>query len=181
MKNSMLIPCMDWVDRLAVRNSDDLSYSQRVALHEHTAACSACASAQSTYQAIGSCICNLPAVEPLAGLSGELLQHVERSGAHKERAASMFAGMLTWLESLAVAFARFLQRNRYVSSGNDYFYAVRGGSGFLLWKYKKSSVLFSAAAIKDGVAYLTLFDAQVFLFASTLRSRLSGSAFLWKE
>lgn len=181
MKNSILTPCADWVERLAVRNSDDLSYAQRVALHEHLASCSACATAHSTYQGIGNCICNLPAVEALAGLPYELLQGVERATSRKERAACMFSGILTWLKSLPVLFTRFLNRVNYVSSDNRHFYALREDSGFQLWRYRKSSVFFSSAAVKDGVAYLTLFDAQVFLFASALRLRLSSYSLLWKE
>ncbi len=55
MKNSMLMPCTDRVEKLAVRNSDDLSYSQRVALNEHLASCAACASAHSDAVEVSIC------------------------------------------------------------------------------------------------------------------------------
>src|SRR5438067_849632 len=138
MKNSMRIPCTDWVEKLAIRNSDDLSCSQRVALNEHLASCSACASAHSTYQVIAGRICSLPAVEPLASLPYGLLQHVERSTSLKEQLASVVSGILIWLRSLSAAFIHCLQRVDYVSD-NHYCYALRADSHFLVWKYKKNN------------------------------------------
>lgn len=178
MKNLMRMPCADWVEKLAVRNSDDLSYSQRVALNEHLASCSTCASAHSTYQAIAGRICGLPAVEPLTSLPYGLLQHVERPISHKEQLVAMFSGILIWLRSLSAAFIHFLQRVDYVSDNHN-CYALRADSHFLVWKYKKSNVFFSSAAIKNGVPYVTPFDAQVFLLGSRLR--LFGDSFLWRQ
>jgi len=42
MKNSMLMPCAAWVEKLAVKYPDDLSFADRVALNEHLASYSAC-------------------------------------------------------------------------------------------------------------------------------------------
>jgi len=178
MKNSMCMPCTDWVEKLAIRNSDDLSYSQRVALNEHLASCSACASSHSAHQAIAGRICSLPAVEPLASLPYELLQHVERSVSRREQFACMFSGILIWLRSLSAASIHFLQRVDYASD-NHYCYALRADSHFLVWRYKKSNVFFSSAAMKNGVPYVTSFDAQVFLLGSRLR--LFSDSFLWRQ
>src|SRR2546421_6619471 len=177
MKNSMRMPCTNWVEKLAVRNSDDLSYSQRVALNEHLASCAACASAHSAYQVIAGHICSLPAAEPLASLPYELLQHMERSASRKEQLACVFSAILMRLKSLSAAFTRLLQRVNYASD-THYCYALRDDSRFLLWKYKKSNVFFSSGAVKNGVAYVTPFDAEVFLLGSRLR--LSGDSFLWR-
>lgn len=178
MKNSMLMPCTDWVERLAIRNSDDLSYSQRVALNEHLASCTACASAHSAYQVIADHISSLPAVKPLADLPYELLANTERFITPKERVTCIFSSILTWLKSLSVTLTHFLKRVDYVSDGH-YCYALRDDSGFLLWRYKKSSVFFSSASVMNGVTYVTSFDAQVLFLGSRLR--LFGNSFLWRQ
>lgn len=178
MKNSMLMPCVNWVDKLALRNPDDLSYSQRIALNEHLASCPACASAHSACQVVAGHICSLPAVEPLTNLPYELLADAKRSITRKERIICMFSSILTWLRSLPVAFTHFLQRVDYVSD-SQYCYALRDDSGFLLWRYKKSNVFFSSLAVKNGVTYVTSFDAQVFLVGSRLRP--FGNSFLWRQ
>src|SRR5437660_2186638 len=103
MKNSMLVPCVNWAEKLAVSNPDDLSYSQRVALNEHLASCTACASAHSAYQIIANHISSLPAVEPLADLPYELLADTERYTTPKEWITCIFSSILAWLKSLPVA------------------------------------------------------------------------------
>lgn len=178
MKNSMLMPCTDWVEKLGARNPDDLSYTQRIALNEHLASCSACASAHSAYQEIASHICNLPAVKPLPNLPYELFTDAKRSNTRKERITCMFSSILAWLKSLPVSLTRFLQRVNYVSDSH-YCYALRDDSGFLLWRYKKSNVFFSSVAVKNGIPYVTSFDAQVFLVGSRLRP--FGNSFLWRQ
>src|SRR5438105_15834544 len=125
MKNSMLVPCMNWAENLAVSNPDDLSYSQRVALNEypddlsysqrvalneHLASCSTCATAHTIHQVIRMRISSLPAVEPLANLPYELLADAERSITRKERVACLLSSIFAWLKSLPVAFTHFLQR-----------------------------------------------------------------------
>src|SRR5437764_302383 len=177
MNNSMLVPCVNWAEKLAVSNPDDLSYSQRVALNEHLASCSACATAHAIHQVIRMRISSLPPVEPLANLPYELLADVERSITRKERVTRIFSSIFTWLKSLPVACTHLLQRVDYVSD-NHYCYALRDESGFLLWKYKKSNVFFSSPAVKDGVTYVTPFDAEVFLLGSRLRPL--GNSFLWR-
>ena len=172
------MPCTDWVEKLAISNSDDLSYSQRIALNEHLASCPACATAHSAYQIIAGHISSLPAVEPLANLPYRLLADVERSITLKERLICMFSSILIRLKSLPVALTHFLQRVDYVSDSH-YCYALRDDSGFLLWKYKKTSVFFSCPAVKNGAAYVTPFDAQVFLLGSRLRP--FGNSFLWRQ
>src|SRR5207248_9914008 len=97
MKNSMLVPCVNWAEKLAVSNPDDLSYSQRVALNEHLALCSACATAHAIHQLIRMRISNLPAVEPLVNLPYELLAGAERSITRKERVTLLLSSILAWL------------------------------------------------------------------------------------
>src|SRR5437588_4279278 len=157
MKNSMLVPCLNWAEILAVSNPDDLSYSQRVALNERLASCSACATAHAIHQVIRMGISSLPTVEPLANLPYELLAGTERSITRKERVTCLLSSILARLKSLPVAFTHFLQRVDYVSD-NQYCYALRDDSGFLLWKYKKSNVFFSSVALENAVTYVCHLD-----------------------
>ena len=179
MKTASLTPCTNWVERLSVRNYDELSYADSVALHEHLAMCSSCATAYSAYQSIGNHINSLSPVTPLDGLPYELLQlqHAESSLSSKERLAAMFRCIAIHLVSLFAIFTLFLQKVDYVSD-THYCYALRDTSGFLLWRYKKSDVFFSSPSIKDGIAYMRASDAPLFQFAA--RVRPCGSSFLWK-
>jgi hypothetical protein len=174
----MLMPCADWVEKLVFSNSDDLTYSQRIALNEHLASCPACATAYSAYRVIAEHISSLPAVEPLVNLPYDLLADAERSINRKEQIICMSSSILTWLKSLMMALTHLLLRVSYVSDSH-YCYALRDDSGFLLWKYKKTNVFFSCPAVKDGAAYVTPFDAQVFLLGSRLR--IFGNSFLWRQ
>ena len=226
MKNSMLMPCAGWVEKLAVKYPDDLSFADRVALNEHLASCPACDTIHSAYQAMGGRIFNLPPVEPLSRLPYELLQRERRSAPRVEQLETKAPGILLWLKSLPeimlvrplrqltpvksgllqqaakmgstllsvvhsctnglnvlvrihAALTHLHQRAIYVSSDDHHFYALRNDTSSILWKYKKSDVFFSSPAVKNGVAYLTSFDAQMFLFRAGLRP--CGDSFLWKE
>src|ERR1700730_9961647 len=99
MKDSTLVPCSNWSEKLATRFQDDLSYVDRVALNEHLALCPKCAAVYSFYRVIGSQISDLPAVEPLPGLPFHLMQHMERSASYKKR---FEPAVLTWLKSLPI-------------------------------------------------------------------------------
>jgi hypothetical protein len=177
MTNAALTPCSNWVERLAIRNHDDLSYADCMALNEHLALCSACATAHAAYQLLGYRIGSLSAVTPLESLPLALLQQPERSVSRIEQALTIFSRALMWLQSLFVTFTMFFQRVHY-RSDNRYCYALRNNSDFLLWKYKKSETFFSAPGMKNGVAYTTLFDSTLFLFAA--RVRPCSDSFLWK-
>lgn len=189
MKNSMLMPCAGWVEKLAIKYPDDLSYAERVALNVHLASCSTCAVIHSSYQAIGMRISNLPPVEPLPGLPYELLQQlapvksgllqqVARIGMTIQSVVQSNTHWLGLLEKIHAAFDHLHQRVIYVSSDNHHLYAFRNDNSSILWSYKKSQVFFSSPAVKDGVAYLTSFDAQMFLFRARIRP--CGDSFLWK-
>lgn len=177
MKNASLMPCTNWVEKLAIRNYDDLSYADCMALNEHLTLCSACAAAHAAYQLLGHHIGNLPAVTPLESLPHALLQQTKSSASRIEQAVAVFSGTLMRLQSLFVAFTLCFQKVHY-SSDSRYCYALCDKSGFLLWKYKKSDIFFSAPAVKNGIAYTTLFDSTLFLF--TARVRPCSDSFLWK-
>lgn len=226
MKNSMLMPCADWVEKLAVKYPDDLSFADRVALNEHLASCPACDTIHSAYQTMGGRIFNLPPVEPLSGLPYELLQRERRSTPRVGQLETTAPGILLWLKSLPeimlvrplrqltpvksgllqqaakmgtrllsvvhsctngvnvlerihAALTHLHQRAIYVSSDDHHFYALRNDTSSILWKYKKSDVFFSSPTVKNGVAYLTSFNAQMFLFSAQWRA--GGNSFLWKE
>jgi hypothetical protein len=179
MKNSMLRPCADWVERLAVRYPDDLSYVERVALNEHLASCPTCAAIHSAYQVMGARIYSLPPVEPLPAFPYRLLQREQCSAPYVEQLGTMSPGILFRLKSFSEKiYNHFHQRVIYVSSDDHQLYAIRNGNSSILWKYKNSQVFFSSPAVKNGVAYLTSFDAQIFLFRA--RVRPCGDSLLWR-
>ena len=185
MKTASLTPCTNWITKLATTHHDELSYTERIALHEHLAMCSSCATAHAAYQNIGNLINSLSLVTPtitssstpLDSFPHEFLQRRDRSISHKERIRANLTGKLTHLKSLLVTFTLFLQRVDYASD-NHYCYALRDTSGFLLWRYKKSDVFFSSPAVKDGTPYIRASDAPLFQFAA--RVRPCSSSFLWK-
>jgi len=177
MNSALLTPCADWVERLVMRNHDDLSYADRVALHEHLALCSACATAHANYQLIGNHLFQLTAVAPLEKHPYVIRQQAQRTPSRQASIAIVCSGILRRLQSLLVAFIFSLQKANYASD-THYCYALQESSGFLRWKYKKSEVFFSAPAIKNGIAYATPFDSTLFLFAAQVKP--SGSSFLWK-
>src|SRR5437660_6214181 len=118
MKNPMLMPCAGWVEKLAVKYPDDLSFADRVALNEHLASCPACDTIHSAYQAMGGCICNLPPVEPLSRLPYELLQCEKRSAPRVEQLETTAPGILLWLKSLSeIMLVRPLRQLTPVKSG----------------------------------------------------------------
>lgn len=202
MKDSLPMPCTDWMPKLAAKYPDDLSYADRIALKQHLVSCPACASVYSAYQAIGTRLSNLPPVEPMAALPYHLLQREECAVGHKSAVESALLSLVACLKSLpeavlsicvsVVGYVNVFQKLQavlkpltrgtvYAGSGNHYLYALQGDSGSLLWQYKKSAVFFSSPSVKDGVAYLTSFDAQIFRFANILRLRPWGDSFLWRQ
>jgi PQQ enzyme repeat len=102
MKDTMLMPCSDWSDKLAVRKPEDLSPSARLALNEHMEICPACASVYSAYHFMELSICNLPLVEPLPGLPEELLR-LEESSVIIEELELLPSEILRWPKYLLVA------------------------------------------------------------------------------
>ncbi len=191
MKDSTFAPCANWADKLATRYQDDLSYAERVALNQHLVSCPTCAAVYAAYRVIGTQISDLPVVEPLPDLPFHLIQHMERSVSYKRR---FEPAILTWCKSLSTARLHgvlnrlvqtiatpFHQRVRYATTGNHSFYALQSNDGPLLWQYKKSTVFFSASSMKNGVAFLSLFDSQIFLFATIMHLRPCNNSFLWKN
>lgn len=85
MKNSFLVPCARWAEKLATKYQDDLPYYERLALRNHLLSCTACAAAYASYQEIGMKISCLPGVEPLSSLPLHLLQREEHLFAFQRR------------------------------------------------------------------------------------------------
>lgn len=69
MSNATPVPCTRWAEKLAGTHPGDLSPSDRAALNAHLATCPGCATVFADYRAMDAHILNLPAVEPLSGLS----------------------------------------------------------------------------------------------------------------
>ena len=65
MKDSFLVPCARWAEKLATKYQDDLPYYERLALRNHLLSCTACAAAYASYQEIGMKLSCLPGVEYL--------------------------------------------------------------------------------------------------------------------
>jgi hypothetical protein len=121
----------------------------------------------------------LPPVEPLPAFPYRLLQREQCSAPYVEQLGTMSPGILFRLKSFSEKiYNHFHQRVIYVSSDDHQLYAFRNGNSSILWKYKNSQVFFSSPAVKNGVAYLTSFDAQIFLFRA--RVRPCGDSFLWR-
>ena len=85
MKDSFLVPCARWAEKLATQYQDDLPYYERLALRNHLLSCTACAAAYASYQEIGMKISCLPGVEPLSSLPLHLLQREEHLFAFQRR------------------------------------------------------------------------------------------------
>lgn len=85
MKDSFLVPCARWAEKLATKYQDDLPYYERLALRNHLLSCTACAAAYASYQEIGMKISCLPGVEPLSSLPLHLLQREEHLFAFQRR------------------------------------------------------------------------------------------------
>ena len=209
MKSSMIVPCADWVEKLAARHPDDLSHSDHIALNEHLASCPTCASIHSAYHCLQARIQSLPAVQPLPHLPHELLEERSKSSsmspsltpvgilAHYVQGLSQHVALtsmkilsvirscLHWLqipERLHAILTHLPQQAIYASSSDHYFYALQGNTGCALWKYKRSDVFFSAPAVKNGLPYLSRFDSQIFMFSlKPFGVRPTSPSFLWKH
>src|SRR5436309_2190110 len=61
MKDEILMPCIEWAEKLAARHPEDISPSDRIALNKHIATCKACAAVHAAYHAMEISVRALPA------------------------------------------------------------------------------------------------------------------------
>jgi hypothetical protein len=103
MKESFLVPCARWAEKLATKYQDDLPYYERLAIRNHLLSCTACAAAYAFYQEIGMKLSCLAEVEPLSSLPSHLLQREEHVFAFQRRSelASSYSRM--WRQSIMEA------------------------------------------------------------------------------
>lgn len=156
MIESIPTPCTDWAQRLAARHQDDLSPADHAALKQHLACCQACAKVYAAYHAMEACICSLPGIKPLPGLSFQLPQPVRKVAAAKAGPSlqllvtmgwamlcSLFSriswsgfyqNLQTWI---LIALTRFPRKIMYISTDSHYLYAMRSDSGFFLWRQER--------------------------------------------
>ena len=100
MKDSFLVPCAGWAEKLAMKYQDDLPYYERLALRNHLLACSACAAAYVYYQEIGRQINSLPDVESLSSLPMHLLQREEHLFAFQWQSELASSNSRMWRQSI---------------------------------------------------------------------------------
>ena len=50
----------------------------------------------------------------------------------------------------------------YIGSGDDYVYALKAGSGVLLWKYRAQNGIFSSLAVAEGMVYVVAYDDDLY-------------------
>jgi anti-sigma factor RsiW len=168
-------PCTDWVQKLSARHPDDLSPSDRIALHEHLASCRACTEVHTSYQTMEAGIRSLLSSKPVPVSSHQFLQ-LERKAAPVSGFSlpgiislvlSAFSSLLikiswsrlyqelhTWV---LIAFAHFPQRVAYMSSNSHHTYAIRSGSGFILWqqeRYYQHDLISTAPVRWSGMCYI---------------------------
>src|SRR5258708_24383209 len=82
MKEVITMPCADWSQRLAARHRNDLSFTERLALNDHLAACQACTEVYTNYNTLESRIRSLPAIKPLPAVSYRALQLQKDAAGH---------------------------------------------------------------------------------------------------
>ncbi len=187
MIESIPMPCIDWVQKLAARHCDDLSPSDRHALKEHLASCQACARVHAAYNLMEAGIRGLPVIKPLPALSYQRPQVKRVTAAPKLRpslhlpitiglaALSSLFISISWsrfyqtLHTWALIFlAHFQNKIAYVNSDSHYLHAVRSASGFFLWTQKRyyrrelvSSLppgRYGIYSYGSGVAYAMMLD-----------------------
>jgi Putative zinc-finger len=132
----------------------DLTHSERIALKEHLAMCSACYEVHMDYQTLEASIRSLLVCEEAAFISQPRSQRVRRSPRSEiilpdilSLSLSMFASLIVsiylsniylklhyWLLLIPSLFSRKIA---YVTSSNHYLYAIRSESGFMVWQQKR--------------------------------------------
>ena len=151
----MRLPCTDWVQKLSARHQDDLSPSDRRALHEHLALCGACNEVYSAYRTLEASIRRLTTIQPIPEFSYEPLQPIRKpSAATSILSLPSLLPILTTLSSLysriswsllfqtiqtwiLVILSKFPIKITYASSSNRFLYVMRSDSGYFLWKHKR--------------------------------------------
>ena len=175
MIKSNLTPCMDWALKLSARHPDDLSSSDRLALEEHLLCCHACAEVHTAYQKMEIGIRSLLVSTPAPVLPPQHLQFAKKARIESRISlpdpitlllsafsslfiliswSSFFHIIHTWLLTVLVHLPRNIA---YVSSNNHFTYAIRSGSGFALWRQKRSQRhnLIPTVTIQwNGVGYI---------------------------
>jgi hypothetical protein len=149
-------PCTDWAQKLSARHPDDLSLSDRLALNEHLALCQACTKVHTAYQTMEAGIRSLLVSTPAPVLSSQRSQLAKKVAPESRISLpglitlvlSVFSSlfiMISWSSFFQIvhtwvltALAHFPQKVAYVSSNKHYMYAIRSGSGFILWQQKRS-------------------------------------------
>ena len=153
---SMHRPCADWVQKLAARHSDDLSSSDRRALHEHLALCEACNAIYAMYRVLDAKISCAAMKRPIPEFSYEPLRPLKKPSMHTSTLSLQTLPLLflATLSSLSLkiswspffqaihawmllALSRFPSRITCASAGNHSLYVIRSDSGYFLWKQKR--------------------------------------------
>ncbi len=174
MIKSNLLPCTDWVQKLAARNLDDLSLTERSALNEHLALCRACNEVHTAYQTLEKGFLNLLSSKPAPVFSLQLPRQESKAIPKLELSVqnlitllwSAFSSLfmkISWSQLyqklhtwVLIAPAHFPQKVYYVQSNSHYSYAIRSDSGFILWQQKRYNGhnLVSTAPIRwSGISY----------------------------
>lgn len=153
----MRLPCTDWVRKLSARHQDDLSPSDRRALHEHLASCGACNQVYSTYKTLEVGLrCLTTTIQPIPEFSFELLQPAGKLSATKSTRSlssilllllttpSALFARISWFPLfqalhawVLVALSKFPRRIAIGSSDNRFLYVMRSDSGYFLWRHKR--------------------------------------------
>lgn len=154
---SMHRPCADWVQKLAARHSEDLSPSDRRALHEHLALCEACNAIYMMYRVLDAKMSRSIMKRPIPEFSYEPCQPLKKPSTHTLTRSlhtlpllflatlTSFSLKISWSPffqaihaRVVVALSKFPSRMIYASAGNRFLYVMRSDSGYFLWKQKKS-------------------------------------------
>lgn len=175
MIKSNLTPCTDWAQKLSARHPEDLSSSDRLALNEHLACCQACTEAYAAYQTMEAGIRSLLISTPTPVLLSQRLQLAKKAVPETNYSlpglytlvlstfsslflliswSSFFQRIHTWA---LTALAHFPRNIAYLSSNKHYTYAIRPGSGFMLWshkRYQQHNLIPSATIQWNGVGYI---------------------------
>jgi hypothetical protein len=185
MIKSNLMPCTDWVQKLAARHPDDLSASESIALNEHLALCQACSRVHTAYKKMEAAIHSLPTSKPVPVFSYQHSQ-LKRNGGRSELSLpgiisfvfSVFSSLFITISLLTIyqnlynwfvtTASLFSHQIAYVSSNSYYTYARRSDSGFILWQQKRFQKhnlglsmpmrLSGISYIGGGIAYVSALD-----------------------
>ena len=150
---SMHRPCADWVQKLAARHSEDLSPSDRRALHEHLALCEACNAIYVMYRTLDAKISRSLMKRPIPEFSYEPFQPLKKPSTHTITRSlhtlpllflatlSSFSLKISWSPFfqaihawVLAALVRFPSRIICASAGSRFLYVMRSDSGYFLWK-----------------------------------------------